>query len=127
MKKLLGLLLTLVLFLGSSAQAERVKFDEGLAMKKPLAVLVYASWADDLDKVALQYGLYEQSYDKKYNFAYIDIATEDAKSFNKKFQIYQDLPYVLLFKDNGKITRYLKKDCIMDNGRFKQRLDFFVN
>ena len=62
-----------------------------------------------------------------YNFVYLDIASEDTKLFNQKYHIYPNLPYVLLFKDRGRISRYLQKNCINDEACFTEKLNFFAN
>ena len=55
------------------------------------------------------------------------IATDEAKTFNQKFYIYPNLPYVLLFKERGKVVRYLKSECVNDSSCFSNRLDLFNN
>ena len=49
------------------------------------------------------------------------------KEFNKKFHIYPNLPYVLLFKDGGRVSRYLQQTCILDDACFSERLNMFTN
>lgn len=127
MKKLLTTLSLVSLIVFGAAKAEAMKFEEALTLQKPVAVLIYAPWADDVANVTQSFNAMEQKYGDKYNFTKINIATEEAKAFNKTYHIYPNLPYVLFFKDKGKITRYLKKDCILDNACFTERLNFFVN
>lgn len=127
MKKLFATLFTLLLISVSTAKAEYMSFQDGMANSKPFALLVYANWADDIGQVADQFEKKHDEYLEKFNFGVLDIASQDTKEFNKKFTINTNLPYVILFKDNGKITRYLQKDCILDDSCFDQRLKFFVN
>lgn len=127
MKKILLTLFILLFCTTTLVKAEAMKFSDGLAQNKPLAVLVYASWADDLSKVMGVFNQKYAEYEDKYNFSLLDIASEDAKEFNKSFQIYPNLPYIILFKERGKITRYIPKNCINDSSCIDQRFKFFVN
>ena len=127
MKKKLAILFLFVVFCFSLNKANAMKFEEALTQSKPVAVLIYAPWADNINEVMQSYDNMEKSYGNRFNFTKINIATEDAKAFNKTYHIYPNLPYVLFFKDRGKITRYLRKDCILDKACFSERLDFFLN
>ncbi len=127
MKKFLSFLFLLTVILFSANQANSMSYEEASNDSKPMALLIYASWADDIDKVKQTFDTLAQRYDKKYNFVTLDIASSDTKVFNKKYHIYPNLPYVLLFKDRGKISRYLQKDCAIDNSCFAQKLDMFSN
>lgn len=127
MKKLLTLLfLVCIAWLGTS-KANAMKFEEALQQSKPVAVLIYAPWAEGINEVMQSYDDMANVYGNKFNFTKINIATEEALNFNKTYHIYPNLPYVLFFKDKGKITRYLKKDCVMKTSCFSERLDFFLN
>ncbi len=127
MKKLfMFLLLTCTIIFGIQ-KSFAMKFDEALTQTKPMAVLIYADWADDSEKVMQAYDAMEPKVSNKYNFTKINIATEDTKPFNKMYHIYPNLPYVLFFKDRGRISRYLKKDCVLNEACFKEKLDFFAN
>ena len=126
MKKLLaGLLLLTLSFI--SAKVDAISFEEVLSQSKPCAILVYADWADQLQPVLATYGGVEQSYAKKYNFAKVNICKEEARNFNKTFYIYQNVPYILLFKERGRMSRVITRDCILDNSCIKDKLDFFAN
>lgn len=126
MKKLL-LTLTLLIALISLQKAQAITYEEAINLQKPMAILVYADWADDIDKVKSAFSSIEKNYSESYNFVYLNIANQDAKAFNKKFHIYPNLPYVLLFKDKGKISRYIQKSCVNDSACFSERLNFFLN
>lgn len=127
MKKVITILSLLIVFTACAIKANSMSFEEAMSQQKPMAVLIYADWADDAQTVVSAYDRMGETLSGKYNFTKINIATGEAKGFNKTYHIYPNLPYVLLFKDKGKISRYLKKDCILDNACFKERLDFFVN
>lgn len=128
MKKIFSVLFVLSsLLLGINTASAATSFEQAISQNKPMAVLIYADWADNAQEINTAYDAVAQSYASKFNFTKINICTSEAKGFNKTYHIYPNLPYVLLFKDKGKISRYLKKDCVMDNACFKERLDFFVN
>lgn len=124
MKKFVILLFMLLV---CSLSVKAMSFSEAKSQTRPMAVLIYANWADDMQTILSKYDSMAAKYADKYNFTKIDIATEEAKEFNKTYHIYPNLPYVLLFKDKGKISRYLKKECVSDDACFKERLDFFAD
>ncbi len=127
MKKFLTVLLMFSFISISTQSVKAVKFEEGINQSKPMAVIVYAPWADGQAEMIQAFDAMEQRYAEEYNFAKVNIATEDAKAFNARFYIYPNLPYVLLFRNGGKVSRFLKKDCVMDEACFAERLDFFSN
>lgn len=126
MKKILSLLFLLTLLITTIQQANAIKYEEAINESKPLAILVYASWAEDVDAVKDAFDSIQGKYNN-YNFVALDIATADTKEFNKRYPIYANLPYVLLFRDRGKISRYLQKNCILDSSCFAEKLNFFAN
>ena len=127
MKKILFSLVLFSLILINTKSVNAMTYEEALSSPKPMALLIYASWADDLLPVQQAYNGMMQQYGEQYNFVPLDIASNDAKAFNKTYHIYPNLPYVLLFKDHGKISRYLQKNCILDNACFSERLKMFIN
>ncbi len=127
MKKLLALFSIFTVMIVCITKVQAITFEQAMAQNKPVAVLIYADWADDVQAITSAYDVMAQNYASKYNFTKINICNAEAKGFNQTYQIYQKLPYVLFFKDRGKISRYLKKECIMNKSCFKEKLDFFVN
>ncbi len=126
MKKVL--LSMLVLFsIASSAQVTKaMTFSEAMNDSKPMALLIYANWADGVSDAIGKFKAQEAQFSDSYNFVLLDIASEDTKEFNKKHHIYPNLPYVLLYKNNGKISRYLQKNCILEDSCFADKLDLFI-
>ena len=126
MKKIL---FYLFLFLGATGllKVEAMTYEEALNQPKPIAILVYADWADNISQVHQAFNNAASQYDSKYNFVFLNIANPDTKIFNKTYHIYPNLPYVLLFKDRGRISRYLQSGCILDNACFTGKLDVFAN
>ncbi len=128
MKKVLLSLLTLLTLAAGTQVTKAMTYAEGMNNSKPMALLIYANWADDIADVIGKFKAQQGGeYGEQYNFILLDIASEDTKEFNKKYHIYPNLPYVLLYKDNGKISRYLQKDCILDDACFVEKLKFFIN
>lgn len=127
MKKLILSMLTLLTLATSTQAIKAMTFAEGLNDSKPMALLIYANWADGAADTIGKFKSQQAQYEDRYNFILLDIASEDTKEFNKKYHIYPNLPYVLLYKDNGKVSRYLQKDCVMDDSCFTEKLDFFIN
>ena len=107
--------------------AKAMTFEEAMNLSKPMAVIIYADWADNYKEILQTFRSKQEQYDAKYNFVELDIAKPETKIFNKRYHIYPNLPYVLLFKDKTKISRYLNADCIMNNSCFNERLDMFAN
>jgi len=127
MKKLLTVFSILILTFFAVLKVQAITFEEAMSQNKPMAVLIYADWAPDVQGVNAMYEEMSKTYANKYNFTKINICKSEALGFNQTYQIYPKLPYVLLFKDKGKISRYLRKECATDRACFKEKLDFFVN
>ncbi len=127
MKKVLTVLFVLSMLFAGKQAVNAISYDEALNDSKPFVLLIYAPWADNVDTVMQSFNSMQQKYGSSYNFVSMNIATEEAKSFNKKYHIYPNLPYILLYKDKGKISRYLQQSCILDSACFAEKLDFFNN
>ena len=123
MKKFFAFIV-LTLFTGA-ANAEFISYDTATTQTKPYAMLVYANWADSYNTAISTITQASQQYGDKYNFVLMDIASKDAKSFNKTSYIYPNLPYVILMR--GKISRFLKTDCAIDYACLTDKLQLFAN
>ncbi|MBR1776927.1 thioredoxin family protein [bacterium] len=126
MKKFVTLLFLLSALVYGGDKASALTYEEGLEQTKPMALLIYADWADDYNDMLQAFDKMEGK-NNKFNFIRMNIADKSTKAFNKSFHIYPGLPYVLLFKDRGKISRYLKKDCVLNESCFNERLKLFSN
>ena len=104
-----------------------ITFKEAMNQNKPIVILVYADWADDVQPALQKMTDLERKYSNKYNFVTMNIANEQTKEFNKNYHIYPGLPYILLFKDNGRISRYLQKSCVLDSSCVSDKMDVFAN
>ncbi|MCQ2739860.1 MAG: hypothetical protein MJ237_06500 [bacterium] len=123
MKKLF-ILFSVMIFAMSGAYAD-MTFTDAQSSSKPMAVLVYASWLDDANSYVQQFNNLKSQFGNKYNYVTIDVATNSAKEYNKRFDIYK-MPYVLLFKSRCKIMRYLETNCMMNNQCITPRMDSFL-
>ncbi len=127
MKKILVLLFLFTAILFSVNKSGAMSYADAVNGKKPVAILIYADWADNVQEMQKTFTQMEQKHSDKYNFVLLNIASPDTKEYNKKFFIYPNLPYVVLFRDGGKFSRFLKKDCSTSNSCFEEKLNFFAN
>lgn len=127
MKKLLSSLILLLLFIVGMQQANAMKYDQAINQSKPMAILVYAPWADGYTTMLQSFNSLQQKYGAKYNFVTMNIATDDAKVYNQKYYIYPNLPYVMLFRDKGKFSRFIERNCAQDTQCLSTKMDLFSN
>ena len=129
MKKILTFLFVSVLVFAGITQVKAMTFENALSVsdKKPAAVLVYANWADNYQNYLNAFRGMQGKYANNYNFVELDIASPDAKFFNSRYHIYPNLPYVLMFRENGKVTRYVQRDCVIDDSCLETRIKAFIN
>ena len=128
MKKVAYLLLVaLFLFLGVKANAS-VSFEEAFsqASSKPMLVLVYAEWADNYEVFLEKFRGLEQEFGNDFNYVELDIAKPEAKSFNSRYHIYPNLPYVLMYRDGGKVSRYIQRNCAINESCMVPRIKSFT-
>lgn len=127
MKKIFMLMLVFTAMIICSVKTYAMSFEEAMKQPKPFAVFVYADWAEDVNKSKTAFEAMAGQQSSIYNFIMLDIASKDAKFFNKSYYIYPNLPYVLLYKDKGKVSRYLKSDCVNDSTCFADKLKYFIH
>ena len=127
MKKLLSFLFLFVLLIAGSLKAKALTFEEAYNDQKPMLILVYAEWADNYSSYLNTFNALEDVYGDKFNFVALDIAKADAKAFNARYHIYPNLPYMLMFRDNGKVSRYIQRDCILNESCVNSRLKSFIH
>ena len=125
MKKIL-LLSLLLLF--SMTNVKAISFEDAYNQsgKTPLAVFIYAEWAEGYQQMQQIISATALKFQDKYNFVDLNIASPDAKFFNTKYHIYPNLPYVLLFKENGRLSRYVNRECVSDQACLETRLKQFM-
>ena len=128
MNKLLKIVLICVAFIGIVNKANSMTFEEAYekSYSKPGVVLVYAKWAEGAEGTLKQYRQVANYLKSIYNFSELDLASEDAKFFNTKYDIYKNLPYAMTFRDGGKICRYIPRECSSDAKCLAEKLKSFI-
>ena len=116
MKIFLNLLFAFVLTITCSLKANSMDFEEAFRQvdKKPMLVLIYADWVDNSKSYVKEFRELEKEFGNTYNFVELDIASKDMKYFNSMYYLYPNLPYLLMFRNAGKISRYIDRNCILD-------------
>ena len=109
--KILNLLFAFLLVTFTCVKTNALSFEEAFAqsVKKPMVVLIYAQWADNYTDYLQAFNIAKEQMSDKYNFVELDIASHDTKVFNAKYHIYPNLPYILMFRNQGKISRYIQR------------------
>ena len=109
-------------------KAQALNFEEAFdkSNSKPMLVILYADWADEYQSYLDAFNALAPVYGDKFNYVTLDIATEDAKFFNDRYHIYPKLPYILMFKDGGKVSRYVQRECILNNSCLNSRVKSFI-
>lgn len=78
---------------------------------KPMAVLIYADWADNYQAVLAQFRTMEAQMGNLYNFVEMDIASKDAKAYTEQNSILTKLPYIMLYRGKCKFARFIERSC----------------
>lgn len=125
MKKFLIILSILCI---SILKSQAMTFDEAFAQSssKPMLVLIYAQWADNYQTYLNNFKSLQTQFGDTFNFVELDIASKDTKSFNSRYHIYPNLPYVLMFRDGGKVSRYIQKSCASDFACLADKVKSFI-
>ena len=128
MKKIFNLIVATLLVLIVGLRAEALTFEEAFNQtnKTPMVTFIYADWADESENLLNSYRSIQGEFANSYNFTELNIASKDAKFFNSKFHIYPNLPYVLMFRDNGKVSRYIPKSCLEEESCMRSKLKSFI-
>lgn len=114
-----------LLMLAGFTSVQAMTYEEAINQSKPMAILIYADWADNASNALQMFNTMSEQYSNKYNFVKINIATKGAKTFCKTYHIYPNMPYVILFKDRGRLTRFLQQNCVLNNACFADKLQNF--
>ena len=128
MKRFLVSLCFICCLFFQALKVEALNFEEGLSQssKVPMVALIYANWADGYQSILQKYNSIQPEFLGQYNFVELDIASKDAKFFNTMYHIYPNLPYVLVLRDGGKVSRYIPKSCLEDESCMKSKLKSFI-
>ena len=127
MKKILSVLFILVGML-SIGKVSAMTFEQAFSQANttPMVVLVYAQWADGYQNYIQQFRTVQNELGKSFNFVEMDIASKDTKAFNDRYHIYPKLPYVLMYRDGGKVSRYIPRDCASNASCMSTKLRSFI-
>lgn len=120
MKKII---LSLLMLFICGASVHAMKYEEALQSSKPFAILVYADWADDVQYYLQTFNLMATKYSNKYNFVPINICTKEAKAYIQNNTITAGIPYVIVTKSTGKISRRLRSDCARSEACIIEKLE----
>ena len=128
MKKVLNILLVLILFLATAVKAQAMNFEQAYSQvdKKPLVVLIYAKWSDGYQNNIQQFRASKTTLGSKFNFVELDLASTDARAYCEKYHIYPKLPYIIMYRDGGKISRYIPRECASNSACITSKLKSFI-
>ena len=118
--------ISLLLLLQCCIIVNAASYSNAIKSSKPMVVLLYADWIDNSQSVLNSFAKIEK-LDSRYNYVKLNIADKDMKLFNEKYTMATRLPYILLMKNNGKITRMINKNCMNDTSCMKEKLNLFNN
>lgn len=110
MKKLLSIL-TLILLMVPAQAASKYDSAYSVSDTTPMAVFVYADWADNYDGYLNVFRTVQQKMGDTYNYVELDIASEDAKAYSEQNVILPRLPYIMLYRSKCKFARLIDRNC----------------
>lgn len=108
-----------------SAASADLDFEQALNQKKPLLVLIYADWADRASVALNNFNNLKKSHGDKFNYLALNVADPSMKSYNKKYPIAPDMPYMVMFKNKGSVIRYVPSSCVVDNACITKKTTVF--
>ena len=128
MKKLFSILFVIGCLLCSVLKTQAMTFDEAFSKtdKTPMVVLVYANWADGYQTCLNAFREVESQLGDSFNYVELDIASKDAKSYNSKYPFQQNIPYVMVYRNMGKVSRILNSDCAKSSSCIIHKIKTFL-
>lgn len=122
------IIIFLMLLSTVSVLAETISFSDALSQsgKTPALVLIHATWATNSQSCLSQFKRIQNEYGNRFNYVELDVASPDMALFNQKYQLLQGVPYMLMIRNNGTITRNVTTDCINDYSCLNSRVKTFV-
>lgn len=126
MKKIVRLVLVLILMLTLRVQA--MNFEEAFSQiySKPMLLLLYADWADGYQQCLYTFNMVQQEFGDSFNYVALNIASKDMKAYNARFNLDTNVPYILMFKSGGKVSRYLPRSCAMDYSCAISKIKYYM-
>ena len=127
MKNFLKLFIIFLLLVFNN-NVNALTFEEAYSQsdRKPMLVLVTAEWAENSEAISKVFNNLSSTFGKTFNYVELDIATDDAKVFNDRYHIYPKLPYVIMFRDRGKVSRYIQRDCASERSCITSKIKSFI-
>lgn len=128
MKKMLNILFLLLLSICTVSKANSMTFEEAFEKSDttPMVLLVYAQWADNYQGHIQQFREAKKQLGDTFNFVEMDIASKDAKAFNSRYHIYPNVPYVLMYRNKGRVSRYIDRNCAAAASCMVPKLKSFI-
>ena len=128
MRLFLYLFVLVNMFFLSILQVKALSFEEAFSQvsRTPMVVLIYADWANGYESSIAQFRIAKNALSNNFNFVELDITKKEARAFNEKFHIYPKLPYILMFRDGGKVSRYIPRDCAQSSACVISKLKSFI-
>ena len=125
MKKFILLIALIALSIRGVSAA--VTFSQARAdSSKPMAVLVYADWADGYQNALLQFRKIQKDFGNSYNYVELNITKREAKEYSDSFKIMPGLSYIMLYRNNCKISRLLEKSCASNYSCISSKMKTFA-
>ena len=129
MKKILSFVFLLLCFICFCTKVDAaMKFKDAFEQSnsKPMLMIVYATWADNYQTYLEKFRSLEKEFGNTFNYVELDIASPDTKEFNVRYHVYPNLPYILMFRNNGKISRYIQRNCAISESCMIPRIKSFI-
>lgn len=125
MKKLIAILIMSALTLSVKAA---VKYSDAYEVNdtKPMAVLIYADWADNYQNYLSEFRKIQQELGDIYNYVELDLASEDARNYTEQNMILTKLPYIMLYRSKGRFARVLERSCASDASCAAPKMKSFI-
>ena len=128
MKKFFNVLIILSILVFASEKVCSIQFNDGIAQssQKPFMVLLYANWANDYDQYLGVFRTTQSLLANRFNYLELNVSDEDMAFFNQKYVLYQNVPYILMFRSNGKISSYIDNNCAKDTACIIDKAKRFI-
>ena len=125
-KSVISFIVLLSVVLTCNAAVLKFKDAFAQASSKMMFVLVYASWAPRYQAYLANFRKMQKELGNAYNYVELDITTADAAAYNQKFDIYRNLPYVIMLREGGRIQRYIDNQCSADLSCMRAKMKAFT-
>lgn len=124
MKKILLVLAILIFALQANA-AMSFKDAQAENGRTPMAVFVYAKWAQNYNDSLNVFRKLQSTLGNTYNYVELDLASDDAKEYTEIYLVRPRLPYIMLYRSNGNVQRLLERPCASDLNCALQKMKLF--